>query len=146
VESAQTYAQQKPSQQIKKPKLTLVNFLEKFNLEVKGTKLILQKNVIAVLSEEPLNTVSSAFHNGGGIKKTNMILNVEVPKGYGDQSLHTDPEKLIVDSAKMLNFKEEFVGMVTAACVQNFALASKREDGIGVSVIATAAEDRKSVV
>ncbi len=118
-----------------------MNFLEKFSLEAKGTKLILQENVLAVLSELPLYAVSSAFHNGGGLEKTTAILNVEVPKGYGDQSLHTDPERLIVDSAKNLNLKEDFVGMVTAACVKNFALASKREDNIGVSVIATAADN-----
>ncbi len=116
-------------------------FLEKFNLETKAAKLILQENVLAVLSEEPLITVSSAFHRGGGIKKTCAILNVEVPKGCGDKSLHTDPEAVIIESAKKLGLKEDFVGMVTAACVRNFALATKRADGVGVSVIATAADD-----
>ena len=85
--------------------------------------------------------MSSAFHNGGGIKKTRAILNVEVPKGYGDKSLHADPEALIVESSKKISFTGDFVSMITAACVHNFALASKTEEGIGVSVIATAADD-----
>ena len=85
--------------------------------------------------------MSSAFHNGGGIKKTRAILNVEVPKGYGDKSLHADPEALIVESSKKVSFTGDFVSMITAACVHNFALASKTEEGIGVSVIATAADD-----
>ncbi len=110
-------------------------------LEAKGAKLVLCENILAVLSQTPLNTVSSAFHNGGGIKKTQAILNVEVSKGYGDRSLHIDPEALIVESSKKLGFNKEFIGMVTAACVQNFSLVSKREDNIGVSVIATAADN-----
>ncbi len=115
--------------------------MKEFELAVKGTRLILKENVLAVLSEMPLNAVGSAFHNGGGIKKTRAILNVEVPKGYGDKSLHSDPEVVIAESSKKLELKEDFVGMVTAACVHNFALASKRADGVGVSVIATAADD-----
>ena len=118
-----------------------MTFLKQFILEAKGTKLVLHENVLAVLSEVPLNTVSSAFYNGGGSKRTCAILNVEVPKGYGEQNLHADPAALIVGSSKKLDFKGDFVGMVTAACVQNFALVSKREDGVGVSVIATAADN-----
>lgn len=108
---------------------------------VKGARLILNENVLGVFSEEPLNVVSSAFHNGGGARRTRTILNVQVPKGYGDKSLHSDPEALIIESSKKLGISGEFVSMVTAACVHNFALASKREGPIGVSVIATAADD-----
>jgi adenosylcobinamide amidohydrolase len=110
-------------------------------LEAKDTKLVLHENVLAVISKTVLNTVGSAFHNGGGIRKTRVILNVEVPKGYANQSLHVDPEALIVESSKKLGLNEEFVGMVTAACVQNFAVVSKREGDVGVSVIATAADN-----
>jgi adenosylcobinamide amidohydrolase len=52
-----------------------------------------------------------------------------------------DPDALISESGKKVGVKGDFVGMVTAACVKNFALASKREDDVGVSVIATAADD-----
>jgi adenosylcobinamide hydrolase len=115
--------------------------LQQFDLAASGTKLILKENVLAVLSDFPLYTVSSAFHNGGGAKKTCAILNVEVPKGYGDKNLHTDPEVLIAESSRKLNLKKDFIGMITAACVDNFALASKSQDNIGVSVIATAADN-----
>ncbi|MCW4017205.1 MAG: adenosylcobinamide amidohydrolase [Candidatus Bathyarchaeota archaeon] len=118
-----------------------MTFLKEFTLEAKGTKLVLQENVLAVLSEEPLSTVSSAFYNGGGIKKTRGILNIEVPKNYGDGNLHADPDVLVADSSKKIGVQNGFISMVTAACVRNFALASKRVDGIGVSVIATAADD-----
>lgn len=118
-----------------------MTLLKEFKLEAKGTKMLLNENVLAVVSEVPLKTVSSAFYNGGGIKQAHAILNVEVPKGYGDENLHTDPAALVAESSKKLDLKDGFVSMVTAACVHNFALASKRSDGIGVSVIATAADD-----
>jgi adenosylcobinamide amidohydrolase len=115
--------------------------MKQLKLEGKGIQLTQQDNVLAVFSNSPLQTVSSAFHNGGGIKPARVILNIEVPKGYGDMKLHTDPDRLIVNSAQKLGVKEEFVAMITAACVKNFAVASKREGEIGVSVVATAADD-----
>jgi adenosylcobinamide hydrolase len=115
--------------------------MNKLELEGKGIRLVLQENILAVFSDSPLQTVSSAFHNGGGIKPSNIILNIEVPKGYGDIKLHMDPEGLIADSARKLGVQGEFVAMITAARVKNFAVASKRVGEIGVSVIATAADD-----
>jgi adenosylcobinamide hydrolase len=115
--------------------------MKQYPLAAEGTKLVLKENVLAVLSENPLDTVSSAIHNGGGIKKTRAILNVEQPKNVNDITLHEDPSIVITQAKSTLNLKEECIGMVTAACVHNFALATKREDGIGVSVAATAADD-----
>ena len=115
--------------------------MQQVDLEGKGIRLVLKGNVLGVFSEKPLKTVSSAFHNGGGIKDTSVILNVEVPKGYGDTSLHMNPDELILDSSKKFGVTGDFVSMVTAARVKNFALASKREGDLGVSVIATAADD-----
>ncbi len=115
--------------------------MRQFDLEVKGVKIIQQDNILAVLSEAPLKTMSSAFHNGGGVKETRAILNIEVPRTYGNVKLHMDPEAFIADTARKLNLQGDFVAMITAACVNLFAMASKREDGVGVSVAATAADD-----
>src|SRR3990172_3470535 len=101
--------------------------MKQFDLVGNGVKLILKENVLAVLSDAPLNTVSSAFHNGGGLKKTNAILNVEVLKSYSDRCLHEDPEAYIKDSSKKFGLKESYIGMVTAAAVANFSLVSKRD-------------------
>ncbi|MCW4010203.1 MAG: adenosylcobinamide amidohydrolase [Candidatus Bathyarchaeota archaeon] len=114
--------------------------MQKYNLEGNGVQLVLEGNVLGVFSEAPLKTVSSAFHNGG-IKETRVILNVEVPKDYGDESLHMDPDALMLESGRQVGVTGDFVSMVTAACVKNFALASKREGNLGVSVVATAADD-----
>jgi adenosylcobinamide hydrolase len=115
--------------------------MKQVDIEGNGVKLVLEGNVLGVFSKSPLKTVSSAFHNGGGIKETKIILNIEVPKGYGDNSLHMDPDALILESGRKVGVSNNFVSMLTAACVKNFALASKREGELGVSVIATAADD-----
>lgn len=115
--------------------------MKQFDLAVTGVKLIQKENVLAVLSEAPLNTISSAFHNGGGLKKTNAILNVEVLKSYSDRSLHDNPEAYIMESSRKIGLNESFIGMVTAAAVENFSLVSKREDDLAVSVIVTAADN-----
>lgn len=114
--------------------------MKEFSLVGKGVKLVLKENVLAVVSENPLITISSAFHNGGGIKKTQIILNVEVLKSCSDQDLHDDPSAYILASSKKFGIKDDFIGMVTAAAVDNFSLVSKEEEGLAVSVVATAAD------
>jgi len=115
--------------------------MKQFDLVGDGVKLVLKENVLAVLFDAPLNTISSAFHNGGGIKKTNTILNIEIPKSYSDRCLHDDPEAFIMNSSKKFGFRESFIGMITAAAVENFSLVSKRDGELAVSVIATAADN-----
>jgi adenosylcobinamide amidohydrolase len=115
--------------------------MKQFELVGEGIKLILKENVLAVLSDNPLNTISSAFYNGGGLKKTKAILNVEVIKSCSDEYLHDNPEAYITASAEKLGLGENFIGMVTAAAVENFSLFSKRNGELAVSVIATAADN-----
>jgi len=102
-------------------------------------KLVLKDNVLAVLSDIDLNTVSSAIYNGG-FKKVKAILNVQAPEELSDRQLHANPQKFIIDSAKKLGLSENFVGMVTAAAVEKFTLVSKKDGGLSVSVTATAVD------
>ena len=115
--------------------------MKQINLTKGGIKLILKENVLAVLSDKPLTTISSAFHNGGGLKETNAILNVEVLKECNDKYLHDDPDAYIIGSSKRFGLNESFIGMVTAAAVANFSLVSKKNGELNVSVIATAADN-----
>jgi adenosylcobinamide amidohydrolase len=80
--------------------------LKKFDLLGNCGKLVLEDNVLAVLSDADLSTISSAIFN----------------------------------SAKKLNLTENFVGMVTAAAVDKFALVSKKDGNLAVSVVATAVD------
>ena len=85
--------------------------MKQFPLVGDNVKLILKENVLAVLSDKPLTTISSAFHNGGGLKDTKAILNVEVLKSCSDKYLHDNPEPYITDSAKRFGLNESFIGM-----------------------------------
>ena len=68
--------------------------MKQFKLVGEGIKLIIKDNILAVLSDSSLTTVSSAFHNGG-FQKTNVLINAQVPKEYNDGHLHQDPEQFI---------------------------------------------------
>jgi adenosylcobinamide amidohydrolase len=113
--------------------------LKQFDLLGNCGRLVLKDNVLAVLSDIDLNTVSSAIYNGG-FQKVKAILNVQAPEEYSDRKLHENPQKLIIDSAKKLGLSENFVGMITAAAVEKFSLASKKDGDLAVSVIATAVD------
>jgi adenosylcobinamide amidohydrolase len=112
---------------------------KEINLPGNCGNLVLENNVLAVLSRKELSTVSSAIYNGG-FKKVKAILNVQAPEEYSDQQLHMDPQKVIVESAKKLGISENFVGMITAAAVDKFALVTKTDGDVTVSVAATAVD------
>lgn len=112
--------------------------MNQFDLVGNGVKLALKENVLAVVSDVALNTVSSAIHNGGGLKKTKIIINAQVTDEYGDRHLHDDPNAFILKSFQKLGLNDSFVGMVTYANIADYALVSKRDDDIAVSVVATA--------
>ena len=102
-----------------------------------NVKLIIEDNVLAVFSDQGLLTLSSAIFNGG-FKKVKAVLNVGVPGGYNDRSLHTDPLALITSSAAKLGLKDDYLAMVTAANIRNYSLVTKRAEDFLVSVAATA--------
>jgi adenosylcobinamide amidohydrolase len=112
---------------------------KQIDLSGNSGKLVLKDNVLAVIFDTELSTVSSAIYNGG-FKKVKAILNVQAPDEYSDQKLHENPQKFIIDSAKKVGISQNFVGMVTAAAVDKFALVTKKDDDLAVSVTATAVD------
>ena len=110
--------------------------MQDFNL-AKGTKLLVKENVLAVFCDNDLKTLSSAFYCGGH-KQVKTVLNVGVPEGYNDLSLHLDPLQLIASSATKLGVTKDYLAMVTAAKIQNFSIVSQILDDFSVSVVATA--------
>ncbi len=110
--------------------------MEQINL-ADNAKLIVKDNVLAVFCDNALKIVSSAFYNGGR-KQVKAVLNVGVPEGYNDRSLHLDPLELITSSAAKLGFTKDYLAMVTAAKIKNYCLVTKRADDFSVSVAATA--------
>jgi adenosylcobinamide amidohydrolase len=93
--------------------------------------------MLAVFSDKGLIAVSSAIFNGG-FKQVKAILNMGVPEGYNDRSLHLDPQALITSSAAKLGLTEDYLAMVTAANVKNYSLVTKKAGDFSVSVVATA--------
>lgn len=102
-----------------------------------NVKFTVKGNVLAVSSPDGLATVSSAFFNGGA-KQVKYLLNIGVPKGYSDKTLHMDPMELITSSAAKLGITKDYLAMVTAANVHNFSLVTKKTDVYTVAVTATA--------
>ena len=102
-----------------------------------NTKLIIKDNVLAVTSDEGLMALSSAIFNGG-YKKLKAVLNIGVPEGYNDRSLHIDPLELITSSAAKLGLTQDYLAMVTAAKIKNYSLVTRKAAGFSVSVAATA--------
>jgi len=110
--------------------------MEQFNL-TSNTKLIIKDNVLAVFSDKTFKTISSAIYNGGS-KQVKAVLNVGVPEGYNDHSLHLDPLELITSSAAKLGLTKDYLAMVTAAKIRNYSLISRKTADFSVSVAATA--------
>ncbi len=110
--------------------------MEELNL-TGSVKLVIEDNVLAVICDNALMAVSSAFYNGG-TKQIKAVLNVGVPEGYDDRSLHLDPLQLITSSAAKLGFTQNYLAMVTAAKIRNYSLVTKRADDFSINVVATA--------
>ena len=110
--------------------------MEQFNL-ADNVRLVIKENVLAVICDTPLKTVSSAFYQGGH-NQLKAVLNVGVPDGYNDRSLHLDPLELITSSAAKLGLTKDYLAMVTAAKIQNYSLVTKKLEDFSVSVAATA--------
>jgi iron complex transport system ATP-binding protein len=110
--------------------------MEQFDL-ADSVRLVIKENVLAVICDTPLKTISSAFYQGGH-NQLKAVLNVGVPDGYNDRSLHLDPLELITSSAAKLGLTRGYLAMVTAAKITNYSLVTQKLDGFSVSVAATA--------
>ena len=73
-----------------------------------------------------------------GYNQVKAVLNVGVPEGYSDLSLHLDPLELITSSAAKVGLTKDYLAMLTAANIKNYSLVTKKAQGFSVSVAATA--------
>ena len=110
--------------------------MEEFNL-AKDTRLLIKGNVLAVICNTSLKTVGSAIFNGGS-KQVRAVLNIGVPEGYSDLTLHLDPMQLIVSSAANVGITKDYLAMVTAAKIENYSLVCKKTEDYVVYVAVTA--------
>ncbi|MCL2690647.1 MAG: adenosylcobinamide amidohydrolase [Candidatus Bathyarchaeota archaeon] len=102
-----------------------------------SAKIVTKDNIVAIISDTPLTTISSGIYNGG-YKKVNAILNVSVPDDYNDKHLHDDPMNLVYDAQKNLQITNNYIAMLTAAKIQNLSMATRQIGDITITAIATA--------
>jgi len=111
--------------------------MERYSLPKTSVKILTKDNVVAIISDTPLITISSGIYNGG-YKKVNAILNVSVPDNYNDTHLHDDPLNLIYAAQKNLQISTDFIAMLTAAKIQNLSITTRQTGDITIVAIATA--------
>ncbi|XHH07962.1 MAG: adenosylcobinamide amidohydrolase [Candidatus Bathyarchaeia archaeon] len=111
--------------------------MKQYPLPKTSAKIVIKDNIVALISDTPLVTLSSGIYNGG-YKKANAILNVSVPDGYNDKHLHDDPINLVFEAQKNLQIKNDYVAMLTAAKIQNLSMTTRQTGDITITVIATA--------
>lgn len=102
-----------------------------------SAKIVTKDNIIAVISDTPLTTLSSGIYNGG-FKKVHAVLNVSVPDNYNDKHLHDDPMNLVYDAQKNLQITGDYIAMLTAAKIQNKSITQRQTGDVTIAVIATA--------
>jgi adenosylcobinamide amidohydrolase len=111
--------------------------MKQYPLPNSTAKFITKDNILALISNTPLVTLSSGIYNGG-YKKVNAILNVSVPDGYNDKHLHDDPINLVYDAQKNLQITGDYIAMLTAAKIQNMSMTTRQVGDITITVAATA--------
>jgi adenosylcobinamide amidohydrolase len=102
-----------------------------------SAKIVVKDNIVAVISDIPLTTISSGIYNGG-CKKVYAILNVSVPADYNDKHLHDDPLNLVYVAQENLQITTDSIAMLTAAKIQNLSITTRQIGDITITVIATA--------
>ena len=102
-----------------------------------SAKIVIKDNIVAVVSDTPLTSISSGIYNGG-YKKVNAILNVSVPNNYNDKFLHDDPMNLVYDAQKKLQITTDYIAMLTAAKIQNLSIVTRQFGDTTITAIATA--------
>jgi iron complex transport system ATP-binding protein len=111
--------------------------MEQYTLPKTSVKISTKDNVVAIISDTPLNVLSSGIYNGG-YKKVNAILNVSVPDNYDDRHLHNDPMDLVYAAQENLQVTTDFVAMLTAAKIQNLSITTRQTGDVTVVAVATA--------
>jgi len=94
-------------------------------------------NKLVILSERPLDVLSSAVLNGG-FTKANGIISIHVPED-SDEEIHKNPENLVKRTVVKLGLDpEKVVGMMTAADLRKVEVFDQRNQDTAFSAFVTA--------
>ncbi|MFC1975972.1 adenosylcobinamide amidohydrolase [Chloroflexota bacterium] len=103
------------------------------DLKFPSVTATLSAAAIMLQSEHPLNILSSAVV-GGGMTRARCIINRHVDKTYN----HPDPQRDLQDFAGEYGIEEPFVGLMTAAYLDDARTATLREQNMTVTAVVTA--------
>jgi adenosylcobinamide hydrolase len=100
-------------------------------------KAQVDSNKLVILSERPLDVLSSAVLNGG-LTKANAIISIHVPEDR-DEEIHKNPENLLKRTVVKLGLDpEKVVGMMTAADLRKVEVFDQRNQDTTLSAFVTA--------
>jgi adenosylcobinamide hydrolase len=106
-------------------------------------KAQVDSNKLVILSERPLNVLSSAVLNGG-FTKANGIISIHVTEDR-DEEIHKNPENLLKRTAVKLRLDpDKVVGMMTAADLRKVEVFDQRNRDTTLSAFVTAGVGRSA--
>lgn len=103
------------------------------HLDFPGVTATLDDAALVLCSQQPFQILSSAVV-GGGVMHGRYIVNYHVRKGY----CHPQPADDLTAFAQSRGITEPFVGLMTAALMQQTRVSTLRDSELTVSVVATA--------
>ena len=109
----------------------------RLNSSVGSINAQVDSHKLVILSERPLDVLSSAVLNGG-FTKANGIISIHVPEDR-DEETHKNPENLLIRTVVKLGLDpEKVVGMMTAADLRKVEVFDQRNQDITLSAFVTA--------
>ena len=106
--------------------------MKKINTGINDINAGIKKDTLIISSESHLKTLASAVL-GGGFSKARYILNHHVEKNFS----HASPALYLKKVALGLGIRGDVVGMMTAAKLNNLAVAHSVEKGLRVAAVVT---------
>jgi len=104
------------------------------HLPINGVTISQSNAFLHIRSVEPLWVLGSTVV-GGELFKARHILNMHVPKGYSNPN----PEEDLFALAKRIGLEEPFMGLMTAARIQDAEVVVEDAEGLSVMAIITIA-------
>ncbi len=103
-------------------------------IPIEGIRVEVRDGLLAVISESPLKTLSSAVLNGG-LRDADAIINCQVHKDYD----HANPRAYLERITRQSGLSpEKVIGLMTAVDVRDLVLVHQQHHNITVSAIVTA--------
>lgn len=102
------------------------------NIPVEGLKGEIRKDILIISSASPMKSLSSSII-GGGFSNPRYLINHHVEKGFSQK----DPQTYLREVATKAGIDGVFVGMMTAADLENHSVVAAAREGFKVTAVVT---------